>query len=116
MDKNILTKFIGKENIRWVTPTIKDFKSFISSINPMQLIFHNCNINLMIFKVSYKYTTVRGNKKDGTKFFVVNTCNPEFNTKNLFYSWIDEFNKNNNNRSLSNVKFLDSESQVLLII
>ena len=57
-----------------------------------------------IWKVNYSYKTIKANKKEHYKFVIANDgTDAKFN----FIEYINEFNKNNQYRSLSNVKILD---------
>lgn len=79
----------------------------MNSLNPMQIV-NKVEIPIMIYEVKYEYTTVRGNKKQGTKYFICNTYNPQLNMKNELDNYIRQFNIDNPKRQLSNVKFLES--------
>lgn len=79
---------------------------FLQSINPMQFVKHDIYIN--VFRVKYKYTTSRGNKKQGVKYFIVNSVNPEICHETLLRKWVEEYNIKNKHRQISNVKLLDS--------
>lgn len=57
-----------------------------------------------IWKVEYKYKTVRGNKKENYRYVVAkDSTDAKFN----LLDYINNFNKNNQHRSLLNVKILD---------
>ena len=81
----------------------------INNINPKQ--FVNCidSIPIICYEVNYLYTTVRGNKKNGNKYFLFNSFNPQINMKEKLDKYIEDFNKEHPNRKLLNVKFLNSK-------
>lgn len=83
--------------------------SSINNINPKQ--FVNCinNIPIICYEVNYKYTTVRGNKKNGNKYFLFNSFNPQINMEEKLNEYIEDFNKEHPSRKLLNVKFLNSK-------
>ena len=79
----------------------------LKKTNPKQLV--NCaDIDISVFEVKYEYTTVRGNRKEGKKIFIKNGINPERDMMSDFNYYINNFNKNNQERMLLNVKFLNS--------
>ena len=81
----------------------------LHKIHPKQIVLRIENNPFMFYKVEYEYTTIRGNKKQGIKYFVFNTYSPEKNMKKELEKHIDEFNKKNIERQLLNVKFLKSK-------
>lgn len=85
----------------------KNDKKILQKINPKQIV-DNVSIDISVFEVRYSYTTVRGNKKERVKIFIKDGLNPERDMMTDFNFYINNFNKNNQYRKLSNVKFLDS--------
>lgn len=83
-------------------------REILQKINPKQIV-DNSNISISVFEVKYSYTTVRGNKKERVKIFIKDGLNPERDMMTDFNFYINNFNKNNPYRKLSNVKFLDSK-------
>ena len=81
---------------------------FTHKINPKQIVNKLDEKPFEFFKVDYEYTTQRGNQKQGTKYFIFNTYNPEVNIEKEFETYIKEFNQENPKRQLLNVKFLRS--------
>ena len=79
----------------------------LQKINPKQIV-DNVDIDISAFEVKYTYTTVRGNKKEGVKIFFKEGLNPERDMVTDFNYYINNFNKNNQDRELLNVKFLNS--------
>ena len=63
----------------------------------------------MFYEIKYRYTTNKGNTREGVKYFIFNTFSPQMDTKSELEKWIIEFNKENPERQLSNVKFLESK-------
>lgn len=58
-----------------------------------------------MYKISYSYKTVRGNKKENHRYILASCYeNAEVN----FINYINDFNKNNEYRKVSNVKILDT--------
>lgn len=57
-----------------------------------------------VWKIIYTYKTKRGNNKENHKFVIANDGT---DAKLDFLNYINEFNKNNQHRTLSNVKILD---------
>lgn len=82
-------------------------KELLLNLNPKQMI-SNTGIDITIFEVEYDYTTVRGNRKNGKKYFVKSGLNPERDMVSDFNFYINKFNENNQERKLLNVKFLNS--------
>lgn len=111
MNKKIFHKILDIYNIRFDKDNLT---KNILNVNDKQLVFNILQNPIMVFKVRYTYTTIRGNKKDGMKYFIENTTNPQFDIEDSFNKWIESYNKENKNRPLLNVKFLDSESVLLL--
>lgn len=93
----------------------KNFKNdnvldmFLHKIHPRQIVLRLDKEPFMFFEIKYQYTTARGNKKDGVKYFVFNTYSPQVDTKTELDKWVEEFNKENPGRKLLNVKFLGSK-------
>ncbi len=83
-------------------------KEILLDINPKQVI-NNTNLSVVLYKVNYSYTTIRGNKKQGEKYFVLNGISPQMDMRKELDRYINDFNSKNPNRKLSNVKFLDSK-------
>ena len=81
----------------------------IENINPKQVV--NCigNIPIICYEVKYQYTTVRNNKKEGKKYFLFNSFNPQIDMNKELDKYIEDFNEKHPNRKLLNVKFLDSQ-------
>lgn len=80
----------------------------LNSIHPKQLIRECDEVKLSIHKVRYKYKTIRGNEKQGEKYFILNSINPQYDTKEKLNKWVSEYNHLNKHRQISNVEFLDS--------
>lgn len=57
-----------------------------------------------IFKINFKYKTIRGNKKENYKYVVATN---DVDAKINFINYINDFNKNNQHRLLLNVKILN---------
>lgn len=85
------------------------YQKFINEIHPKQIVFRLDEKPFMFYEIKYQYTTTRGNNREGTKYFIFNTYSPQINTKEELIKWIEEFNKENPNRKLLNVKFLKSK-------
>lgn len=77
-------------------------------IHPKQVI-SNIKLKVTVYKVEYRYTTNRGNKRNGEKYFIFQELNPELNMKDELNKWVDNYNKENKHRQLLNVKILNSK-------
>ena len=62
-----------------------------------------------MFEVKYQYTTNRNNKKEGIKYFFIDTFNPQHNIEAELNKWVIDYNEENKHRQISNVKFLESQ-------
>lgn len=82
---------------------------FLHKIHPKQIVLNLFDIHFTFFQVKYQYTTVRGNQKEGLKYFILNTYSPQVDMKKELENYIKEFNKKNPQRQLLNVKFLESK-------
>lgn len=80
--------------------------SEIMTAHPKQIIISQ--VNIPIWKVTYKYKTKRGNLKQGVKYLVKKE---EYwdGVEYEFTSYIERFNKENANRQLLNVEILNTE-------
>lgn len=83
-------------------------KGKLVNIHPKQMVNRIGNIFITMFEVKYQYTTVRGNKKEGSKTFMFNSPSPERDMSKELEYYILDYNKENPSRELSNVKFLES--------
>lgn len=77
-------------------------------IHPKQIV-SSISLKVTVYKVDYEYTTNRGNRKDGCKYFILQTLNPEVDMKYELSKWVKRYNIENKNRQLLNVKFLNSK-------
>lgn len=77
-------------------------------IHPKQIV-SNLSLKVTAYEVNYQYTTNRGNRRSGTKYFLYQTLNPEIDMKSELDKWISKYNKDNKHRQLLNVKFLNSK-------
>lgn len=72
------------------------------------------NISFMIFKVTYSYTTCRGNYKEGYKFVFlkdyeeIDQFEASIMVETMFTNWVDDFNHKYPFRAISNVRILDN--------
>lgn len=83
-------------------------KVSFKDIHPKQII-SNLTLKVTVYKVNYEYTTLRGNKRKGLKYFIFQTLNPELNMKSELLKWVNKYNNENKHRQLLNVKILNSE-------
>jgi hypothetical protein len=81
----------------------------LNKIHPKQIINKIDNLNITMFKVTYEYITTRNNKKQGEKYFLLNTLNPQSDLENELIKWSEDYNENNKHRQISNVKFLEGQ-------
>lgn len=84
-------------------------REILKNINPKQIV-NDSDISITLFEIKYTYTTVRGNKKKGIKYFLKDGLNPERDCRSDLTMYINKFNKENPSRLLSNVKFLESKA------
>lgn len=84
-------------------------QSILNSAHPKQIVNKVENIKCTMFEVKYKYTTNRGNKKDGSKIFLLNILSPQADLSGELNEWAKDYNKNNIHRQISNVEFLESQ-------
>lgn len=82
---------------------------FLHKIHPKQIVLDLFDVHFTFFQVKYQYTTIRGNQKEGLKYFILNTYSPQVDMKKELENYIKEFNKKNPQRQLLNVKFLESK-------
>lgn len=99
-------KFDFRENKEITNENVEDM--FLHKINPRQIVSRLDQKPFEFFKVNYEYTTVYGNRRQGTKYFVFNSYSPEIDMKKELEHYVKEFNKENPKRKLLNVKFLSS--------
>lgn len=78
------------------------------NIHPKQVI-SKISLKVTVYEVKYEYTTGRGNRRKGVKYFLFQTLSPEIDMKYELYKWIKEYNMQNKHRKLLNVKFLNSK-------
>lgn len=82
-------------------------KEDLLKLNPKQIIFND--IQLDYWKITYNYTTKRGNKKKNIKYMMqskkLNLDKDDI--KDDFLKWVSNFNKENPYRALLNVKILN---------
>lgn len=81
----------------------------LNKIHPRQIVNRVENLKVSMFKVKYEYNTTRNNKKQGEKYFLLNTFNPQADLKAELDKWVEEYNDSNKHRQISNVKFLESQ-------
>ncbi|EQC1535488.1 hypothetical protein [Clostridium botulinum] len=88
---------------------LKTIENTLNKIHPKQIINKVDSFSITLHEANYEYTTVRGNKKQGTKYFLLNTLNPQANIEKELNGWVNNYNIENKHRQISNVKFLDSQ-------
>lgn len=81
----------------------------LNKIHPKQIVNKVGNLTMSMFLVKYEYTTNRNNKKQGEKYFLLNTFNPQADLSLELESWVKDYNEENKHRQISNVKFLESQ-------
>lgn len=81
----------------------------INNIHPKQLINKVGDIKISLFEIKYSYKTNRGNEKQGVKYLVNNSINPQINYKKELNEWVIDYNSKNEHRQISNVKFLGGQ-------
>lgn len=88
---------------------LKELQDTLNKVHPKQMVNKANNTVISVFKVKYKYVTNRNNKRQGEKVFVLNTYNPQTDLTTDLNKWVEDFNKENMHRQISNVKILDSQ-------
>jgi hypothetical protein len=88
----------------------------LNKMHPKQIINKVDNLKVSMFKVKYEYTTDRNNKKEGEKYFLLNTLNPQADLQKELLEYVQDYNENNEHRQISNVKFLDGQCLAFLSI
>lgn len=81
----------------------------LNKIHPKQIISTIGSFKICMFKVRYEYLTTRNNKKEGEKYFLLDTLNPQSDLKIELNKWVELYNDENKHRQISNVKFLESQ-------
>lgn len=81
----------------------------LNKVHPMQIVNKVDNLKVSLFEVNYEYTTTRGNSKKGKKYFLLNQFNPQADLQKELQEYTQDYNKNNEHRQISNVKFLDGQ-------
>lgn len=93
-----------KELLNNLTDISKQDRAELLNTHPLQWL--DKRIRVSVWKIKYSYTTNRGNNKEHTKY-MFGDSNAWDLVENVFNLWIEEFNINYPNRSISNVKILD---------
>ena len=88
---------------------LKGIQETLNKVHPKQIINKVGNLKFSLFEVKYQYTTSRNNKKEGIKYFFIDTFNPQYNLKEELNKWVIDYNEENKHRQISNVKFLESQ-------
>ena len=81
----------------------------LNKVHPKQIINRVGKLKFSLFEVKYQYVTNRNNKKEGVKYFLLNTFNPQADLSLELESWVKDYNEENKHRQISNVKFLESQ-------
>lgn len=81
----------------------------LNKIHPKQIMNKVGDFKITMFQVKYEYITNRNNKKQGEKYFLLNSLNPNPDLEKELNEWSVDYNKNNEHRQISNVKFLEGQ-------
>lgn len=81
----------------------------LNKIHPHQIVNRVENLNVSMFKIRYEYITNRNNKKQGEKYFLLNSLNPQADLEKELFAWAKDYNEQNKHRQISNVKFLEGQ-------
>ena len=84
------------------------YRQFLKNLHPRQIL--NMQISLALYQVVYSYTTIRGNYREGKKYFFANLGEHEELDIEIYIKvsdWIDEENRLRPYRAVSNVEILD---------
>lgn len=88
---------------------LKGIQETLNKVHPKQIINKVGNLKFSLFEVKYQYITNRNNKKEGIKYFFIDTFNPQHNIEEELNKWVIDYNEENKHRQISNVKFLESQ-------
>ncbi len=89
----------------------KDVKSELHDMHPSMFI--GDRLTVCLFKVTYRYTTKRGNKRENYKILLTNDTigldayESEIMVETKFQNWISDFNFAFPFKAISNVEILD---------
>lgn len=103
-------------NLNKLLKTVKIRDSDMQQVldaNPKQIIVDT--INIPVWKIRYKYTTARGNEKEGTKYMIHEEAYWD-SVGIKFNDYIESQNKKSPYRKISNVEILDASYLGELII
>ena len=56
---------------------LEGIQEILNKVHPKQIINKVGNLKFSLFEVKYQYTTNRNNKREGTKYFFIDTFNPQ---------------------------------------
>ena len=87
---------------------LKKIQDTLNNIHPKQLINEVGSVSFGLYQVKYKYTTNRGNRREGEKYFLLKEIHPQVNMEEKLEKWVLDYNNENKHRQISNVEFLDS--------
>lgn len=88
---------------------LKGIQEILNKAHPKQIINKVGNLRFSLFEVKYQYTTNRNNKKEGIKYFFIDTFSPQHNLEEELNKWVIDYNEENKHRQISNVKLLESQ-------
>lgn len=89
---------------------LSEIQDTLNNIHPKQIVNKlGYEVKITLHEVKYEYTTNRNNKRTGVKYLLLDTFNPNPNYKKELEEFIEDYNKNNEHRPISNVKFLDGK-------
>ena len=88
---------------------LKGIQDKLNGIHPKQIVNRVGNLKFSMFEVKYEYLTNRNNKWQGEKVFLIDTYNPQIDLSVELNKWVEDYNKENVHRQISNVKFLDGQ-------
>lgn len=82
----------------------------LKDMHPMQVI--NWSVLIPLYRVRYEYDTVRGNRRQGEKYFFGNVggsdeYESEIMAETYLSGWIESFNRRCPYREISNVQILE---------
>ncbi len=82
----------------------------LRDMHPMQIL--NSSIAIPLFCITYRYDTIRGNRRTGKKFFFGDvggsgSYEQEIMADTYLSRWVDDFNRVHPYRTISNVEILE---------
>lgn len=85
---------------------ITKLKDILNEVHPKQIVY--AGEFMSIYKVTYSYVTKRNNKRQGIKYFICNSYNPQKDLTPEMTRYVNDFNNKYPYKQISNVKILET--------